>query len=145
VICRCLDNSLVFISLINHPPPFPRLLFPSPLWAYYYFLWIPNQLQIIYHLMIMSVLCLCPVLFLCGVRLGSLPLVPVAGSNGGCVHWTPPFLVDLVYHILKQFDILLILKMQLPFKFLPTSIFNLLESILVLCFFKNMTWIRNHA
>jgi hypothetical protein len=25
---------------------------PSPLWAYYYFLWIPNQLQIIYHLMI---------------------------------------------------------------------------------------------
>jgi hypothetical protein len=30
----------------------------------------------------------------------SLPLVLVAGSYVGCVHWTPPFLVDLVYHIL---------------------------------------------
>jgi hypothetical protein len=28
-------------------------------------------------------------------------LVLVAGSYGGCVHWTPPFLVDLVYHILN--------------------------------------------
>jgi hypothetical protein len=28
-----------------------------------------------------------------------LPLVLVAGSCGGYVHWTPPFLVDLVYHI----------------------------------------------
>jgi hypothetical protein len=42
----------------------------------------------------------CPVLFMFGVRLGSLPLVIVAGSYGGCVHWTPPFLVDLVFHIL---------------------------------------------
>jgi hypothetical protein len=33
------------------------------------------------------------------VRLGSLPLVLVAGSYGGCVHWTQPFLDDLVYHI----------------------------------------------
>jgi hypothetical protein len=71
------------------PPPSPDLLSPSPLWAYS-FLWIPNQLQIIYHLMInLSVLCLCPYLFLLGVRLGSLPLVLVAGSYGGCVHWTP--------------------------------------------------------
>jgi hypothetical protein len=31
--------------------------------------------------------------------LGSLPLALVTGSDGGCVHWTPPFLVDLVYHI----------------------------------------------
>jgi hypothetical protein len=31
-------------------------------------------------------LALCPVLFLCGVLLGSLPLVLVAGSGGGCVH-----------------------------------------------------------
>jgi hypothetical protein len=51
----------------------------------------------------LSVLCLCPVLFLFGVCLGSLPLVLVAGSHGGCVHWTPPFLVDLVYHILQLF------------------------------------------
>jgi hypothetical protein len=29
----------------------------------------------------------------------STSLVLVAGSCGGCVHWTPPFLVDLVYHI----------------------------------------------
>jgi hypothetical protein len=29
---------------------------------------------------------LCPVLFLFGVRLGSLPLVLFAGSFGGCVH-----------------------------------------------------------
>jgi hypothetical protein len=93
-------SSFFFISLIN--PPSPGLLSPSPLWAYYYFLWIPNQLQIIYHLMInLSALCLCPVLFLFGVRLGSLPLVLVAGSHGGCVHWTPPFLVHLVYHILQ--------------------------------------------
>jgi hypothetical protein len=42
---------------------------------------------------------LCLVLFLFVVHLGSLPLVFVAGSYGGCVHWTPPFLVDLVYHI----------------------------------------------
>jgi hypothetical protein len=36
-----------------------------------------------YHLMInLSVLCLCPVLFLFGVPLGSLPLVLVAGSCG---------------------------------------------------------------
>jgi hypothetical protein len=33
--------------------------------------------------------------------IGSLPLVLVAGSYGGCVHWTPPFLVDLVFHILQ--------------------------------------------
>jgi hypothetical protein len=42
---------------------------------------------------------LCPVLFFFGVLLGSLSLALVAGSGGGCVHWTPPFLVDLVYHI----------------------------------------------
>jgi hypothetical protein len=34
------------------------------------------------------------------VRLGSLPLVLVAGSCGGCVRWALPFLVDLVYHVL---------------------------------------------
>jgi hypothetical protein len=28
----------------------------------------------------------------------SLSLVFFARSFGGCVHWTPPFLVDLVYH-----------------------------------------------
>jgi hypothetical protein len=33
------------------------------------------------------------------VLLGSRPLVLVARSCGCCVHWTPPFLVDLVYHI----------------------------------------------
>jgi hypothetical protein len=44
----------------------------------------------------------CPVLFLFGVLLGSLPLALDAGSCGGCVHWTPPFLVDLVYHILAS-------------------------------------------
>jgi hypothetical protein len=49
----------------------------------------------------LSVLCFCPVLFSFGVRLGSLPLVLVAGSYGGCVHWTLPFLVDLVFHILR--------------------------------------------
>jgi hypothetical protein len=59
------------------------------------FLWIPNQLQLFVILVInLSVLSvLCPVLFLFWVRLGSLPLVLVAGSRGGCVHWTPPFLV----------------------------------------------------
>jgi hypothetical protein len=37
-----------------------------------------------------------------GVLLGSLPLALVAGSGGGCVHWMPPFFVDLVYHILTN-------------------------------------------
>jgi hypothetical protein len=29
----------------------------------------------------------------------------VTVSPGGCVHWTPPFLVDLVYHILKWINV----------------------------------------
>jgi hypothetical protein len=33
------------------------------------------------------------------VLLGSWSLALVAGSCGGCVHWMPPFLLDLVYHI----------------------------------------------
>jgi hypothetical protein len=41
----------------------------------------------------------CPVLVLFRVLLGSLSLVLVAGSCGGCVHRTPPILVDHVYHI----------------------------------------------
>jgi hypothetical protein len=39
-----------------------------------------------YLIINLSVLCLCPVLFLFGVRLGSLPLFLVAWSYGGCVH-----------------------------------------------------------
>jgi hypothetical protein len=49
-----------------------------------------------------NVTCPCPCALSCfclGVLLGSLPLALVTGSGGGCVHWTPPFLVDLVYHI----------------------------------------------
>jgi hypothetical protein len=42
------------------------------------------------------------------VLLGSLPLVLVAGSCDGCVHWTPPFLVDLFYHILLFFLLVLL-------------------------------------
>jgi hypothetical protein len=34
-----------------------------------------------------------------GVLLSFLTLALVTGSGGGCVHWTPPFLDDLVYHI----------------------------------------------
>jgi hypothetical protein len=50
----------------------------------------------------LSVLCLlsCPGFVL--VLLGSLPLVLVAGSCRGCVHWTPPFLVNCVNHILLE-------------------------------------------
>jgi hypothetical protein len=58
---------LVFISLIN-PPPIPPVPFPCALWlcgptfqSFICLLWIPNQLQIIYHLVIgLSVLCLMP-------------------------------------------------------------------------------------
>jgi hypothetical protein len=75
---------LVFISLINPPPPSPGLLSPSPLWVYYSIIYL---LQVIYHLVItLSVLCLALSCFLFGVRLGFLPLVLVAGSYGGCVH-----------------------------------------------------------
>jgi hypothetical protein len=46
------------------------------------------------------VLCLvCPVLLLFWIRQGSSPLVLVAVSCGVCFNLTPPFLVDLVYHI----------------------------------------------
>jgi hypothetical protein len=34
----------------------------------------------------------------------------VTGSCGGCVHWTPPFIVDLVFHII--FNETLMGKMQ---------------------------------
>jgi hypothetical protein len=43
----------------------------------------------------LSVLCLVPCTVFVVVRLGSLPLVLLAGSCGGCVHWTPPFLLIL--------------------------------------------------
>jgi hypothetical protein len=76
------------------------------------------------------VLCLCPVLILFGVRLGSLPLALVAGSYGGCVHWTPPFLVDPVYHILGlKFQRTIIPKVEIKKKaqYIPLG---LLKSIL---------------
>jgi hypothetical protein len=119
---------LFLFLLFYHPSP--DLLYlslcPFTLWAYYsiiylfslnsllvtnYFLLFNHlfvffEFLIIYKLLIilvinLSVLCvvLCPFLF--GVRLGTLPLVIVAGSCRGCVHWTPSFLLDLVYHILS--------------------------------------------
>jgi hypothetical protein len=120
-------NYILFIALyafsrVSCPLP----LCPLTLWAYYsiiYFfplsslsvtncfyysiiylfsvLWVPCQLQIIYHFgdwpvrdlsCALSCFCLVSAWAPCHWFL-------VAGSYGGCVHWTPPFLVDLVYHI----------------------------------------------
>jgi hypothetical protein len=111
------------------PPPFPGfpVPFPCALWLYgrpiiqlfiflwtpyqfqnisyysiYCFLWIPYQLQIIILVIGLSCALSC---FLFGVRLGSLLPVIVAGSYGGCVHWKPLFLVDLIifYLLLRTY------------------------------------------
>jgi hypothetical protein len=51
--------------------------------------------------------------FCFGVLLVSLPLALVTGSGWYCVHWTPPFLDDLVSHILLNSEYFLNLASHL--------------------------------
>jgi hypothetical protein len=105
-----------FICLIL-PLPSPNLESPSPyvfllceciIKSILCFLWFPCRLRLIlfkYHLSGCPVRALpCAMSYFCfGVLWAPCRLFLLLGCVVlGCVHWTPPFFVDLVYHIYIQ-------------------------------------------